>query len=194
MDGAARSEAIEVGGRRLAWTAVGEGPALLLVNGYAATAADWDPTFMAELGRSFRVICPDNRGVGASEPGDLGELTIDALAADLEALLDALELERAAVAGWSMGGFAAQRLTLGAPERVAALALLSTDPGGPSAALADLDVWNRLIDHSGTPREQATRMISLLFPPALAREIDEQFGQIVADARASLSKQTLEAQ
>jgi len=40
---AARNEAIDVGGRRLAWTSVGDGPALLLVNGYAATAADWDP-------------------------------------------------------------------------------------------------------------------------------------------------------
>ena len=43
VDGAARSEAIEVGGRRLAWTAVGEGPALLLVNGYALSLQriDW---------------------------------------------------------------------------------------------------------------------------------------------------------
>jgi len=37
-------------------------------------------------------------------------------------------------------------------------------------------------------------MISLLFPPDLAREIDERFGQIVADARASLSLPTLDAQ
>lgn len=194
MEAAAGSGTIDVGGRRLAWTAVGDGPPLLLVNGYAATAADWDPTFLAELGKSFRVICPDNRGVGDSQPGDLGELTIDAMAADLESLLDALELERAPVAGWSMGGFVAQRLALRVPERVAALVLLSTDPGGPSAALADMDVWDRLIDHSGTPREQATRMISLLFPLPLARDIDRQFGYIVADARASLSLQTLDAQ
>ncbi len=194
VEGATRTDAIEVGGRRLAWTAVGDGPALLLVNGYAATAADWDPTFVAELGKAFRVICPDNRGVGASEPGDLGGLTIDAMAADLEALLDALELERAPVVGWSMGGFVAQRLALRAPERVAALALLSTDPGGAATVRADADVWARLTDHAGTPREQASRLISLLFPPDVAREIDSQFGEVVAGARAGLSLATLTAQ
>jgi 3-oxoadipate enol-lactonase len=194
MEGSVGSETIEVGGRRLAWTAAGEGPALLLVNGYAATAADWDPTFVAELGTSFRVICPDNRGVGASEPGDLGELTIDAMAADLEALLDALELERAPVVGWSMGGFVAQRLALRAPERVATLVLLSTDPGGAATVRADAGAWARLTDHAGTPREQASRLISLLFPPDLAREIDSQFGEVVADARAGLEPATLTAQ
>lgn len=170
------------------------GPPLLLVNGYAATAADWDPTFLAELSKSFRVICPDNRGVGGSDLGDLNELTIDSMAADLEALLDALELERVAVAGWSMGGFVAQRLALRAPDRVAALVLLSTDPGGPSAVFADIDVWDSLIDYSGTPREQASRLISLLFPLRLARDIDRQFGEIVAEARAGLSPRTLDAQ
>ena len=35
----------------IAWTAVGDGPPLLLVNGYAATGADWDPSFLAALGR-----------------------------------------------------------------------------------------------------------------------------------------------
>jgi pimeloyl-ACP methyl ester carboxylesterase len=46
---------IEVGGRRLAWRTVGEGPELLLVNGYAATGADWDPVFLAGLGESHQV-------------------------------------------------------------------------------------------------------------------------------------------
>jgi len=194
VEGAAPSEAIEIDGRRLAWTAVGDGPPLLLVNGYAATAADWDPTFLAELGKSFGVICPDNRGVGGSDLGDPDGLTIDSMAADLEALLDALGLERAVVVGWSMGGFVAQRLALRASARVSALGLLSTDPGGPSAVFAEIDVWDRLVDYSGTPREQATRLIALLFPLRLARDIDRQFGELVADARASLSPRTLDAQ
>jgi pimeloyl-ACP methyl ester carboxylesterase len=79
-------------------------PPLLLLNGYAATAADWDPTFVATLARSFELICPDNRGVGAAPLGELdGPLTIEAMAADAEALLDARGIESLAVAGWSMG-------------------------------------------------------------------------------------------
>jgi pimeloyl-ACP methyl ester carboxylesterase len=184
---------IEIDGRRFAWRTVGRGPRLLLLNGYAATGADWDPTFLAALAESFEVICPDNRGVGGSELGE-GELTIDGMAADAEALLEALEVEALPVVGWSMGGFVAQRLATRSPGRVAALALLSTDPGGPAAVPADPDVWDRLRDHSGTPREQASRLIGLLFPPAVAAEIDREFGDLVAAARAELSAATLRAQ
>jgi pimeloyl-ACP methyl ester carboxylesterase len=172
---------------------LGEGPPLLLINGYAATSEDWDPTFLAALAESFEVICPDNRGVGAVPLGE-EELTIGGMAADLEALLDALEIEHATVVGWSMGGFIAQRLAMRAPARVAALALLATDPGGPDSVPAAAADWARLIDHSGTPRERANRLISLLFPPGLAREIDRQFGEIVAAAQAQLLPRTLRAQ
>lgn len=168
-------------------------PPLLLINGYAATAEDWDPTFLAELGRSHQVIHPDNRGVGGSGPGE-GELTIDAMAADLEELLDSMEIERLLVVGWSLGGFVAQRLAERSPVRVAALALISTDPGGPGAVAAAPEVWARLTDHTGTPREQASRLISLLFPAPLAAEIDSQFGEVVAAARAELSDAVLSAQ
>jgi pimeloyl-ACP methyl ester carboxylesterase len=184
---------IEVEGRRLAWRALGEGPPLLLINGYAATGEDWDPDFLATLAESFEVICPDNRGVGASELGE-AELTIDGMAADIEALLDAIAVERAVLVGWSMGGFVAQRLAARAPRRIAALALLATDPGGPDSVPAEATDWSRLTDHSGSPRERATRLISLLFPPELAKEIDRQFGEVVAAAQAQLSPQALRAQ
>jgi pimeloyl-ACP methyl ester carboxylesterase len=179
---------------QLAHRSVGSGPPLLLINGYAATGADWDPSFLERLGGSFEVICSDNCGVGDSPLLDPSHLSVDSMAADLEALLDRLGLERAPVVGWSLGGFVAQRLTARSPERVAALALLSTDPGGPEAMLAEPAVWSRLTDHSGTPREQASRMISLLFPPDLASQIDEQFGDVVAAARANLSDEVLTAQ
>jgi pimeloyl-ACP methyl ester carboxylesterase len=174
---------------------VGSGAPLLLVNGYAATSADWDPGLLYALGQSFRVICPDNRGVGRSEPGDAGEpLTIDAMAGDLETLLDALGIERAPVVGWSMGGFVAQRLAARAPTRVEAMVLLSSDPGGAAAVPPDPDVWARLTDVSGTPREQARRLLSLLFPPALGAEIDRRFGEVVAAARSELAPDVLRAQ
>jgi pimeloyl-ACP methyl ester carboxylesterase len=93
-----------------------------------------------------------------------------------------------------MGGFVAQRLALRSPQRVAALALLSTDPGGAEAVAPDPAVWARLIDHTGTARERATRLISLLFPPALAPEIDRRFGDVVAAAREALPLESLRAQ
>jgi pimeloyl-ACP methyl ester carboxylesterase len=193
---AARSptRTLDLDGRRLAWRTVGSGPQLLLVNGYAATGTDWDPQLLLRLSQSFEVICPDNRGIGESQLGDPAALAVDAMAEDLEQLLDALQLERVPVAGWSMGGFVAQRLALRSPQRVAQLVLLASDPGGAAAVPPDPAVWARLLDHSGSGREQATRLLGLLFPPPLAQEIDRKFGAIVAAARTSLDPEALAAQ
>ncbi len=185
---------MQIDGRCFAWRALGEGPPLLLLNGYAGAAADWDPTFLAALARSFSLVCPDNRGVGASELGEEAELSVDAMAGDCERLLAELGLDRTALVGWSMGGYVAQRLALRAPERVCAMVLLASAPGGPTAISAAPGVFARLTDYSGTPREQATRLLSLLFPPDVAAQIDRDFGELVAAARAQLSPRTLDAQ
>ena len=111
------TDRIEIEGRRFAWRVVGSGPRLLLLNGYAATGAGWDPTFLAALGETFEVICPDNRGVGGSDLG-VEELTVDGMAADLEQRLDARELARVPVVGWSMCGYVAQRLAAMLPGQV----------------------------------------------------------------------------
>jgi pimeloyl-ACP methyl ester carboxylesterase len=72
--------------------------------------------------------------------------------------------------------------------------LLGTDGGGPGAVLAEPTAWTRLVDHSGTPRQQATRLLSLLFPPEVSSEADRLFGDVVAEARANLSMEALSAQ
>lgn len=184
---------VERAGTTIAWRAVGSGSPLLLINGYAATAGDWDPTFLPGLARRRRVICVDNRGMGESSLGD-GELSIATMAADAEAVLDALEIDSAPVAGWSMGSFVAQQLAASAPERVERLILLAGDPGGPEAQLPRAADWAALTDRSGSPREQATRLLGVLFPAPLAAELDQQFGDVVARARAQLSHASLDAQ
>lgn len=177
----------------LAARTAGAGDPLVLVNGYAATKDDWDPAFVAALARQSTVLMPDNRGVGASPPAG-ADLSVGAMAADVLALMDAHGIEVADVAGWSMGGFIAQALAARAPERVRRLVLLSTDHGGPGAVLADAADWRALTDHGGTPREQATRLLGLLFPAELAAQLDAQVGDLVAQARAALPPEALDAQ
>lgn len=183
-----------VAGRRFAWRELGAGPRLLLVQGYAGGAEDWDPGFVAALGRSFSLVMPDNRGMGGSELGDPGAVSIDSMAADLEALLDRLAIDRLPVLGFSMGGFIAQALVARAPQRVASLTLLSTDPGGAEAVRAEPADWGRLIDHSGTPRERASRTLSVLFPPDVAAVFDREVGDLVAASQAALDPVALAAE
>lgn len=177
----------------IAWQTQGTGPPLLMVNGYAATGADWDPALLDELAHDFTVVCPDNRGMGDSPPV-AGRLTVAHMAEDLVGVLDGIGVERAAVAGWSMGGFLAQELAASHPERVCGLVLMATDPGGEEAVRAEPAATARLFDHGGSPREQASRLISLLFPEPLAGRVDAEFGEVVASARAALSEPALFAQ
>jgi 2-succinyl-6-hydroxy-2,4-cyclohexadiene-1-carboxylate synthase len=106
----------------------GDGTPLLLLHGFTGGASMWRPSVPAWPG--YRTIAVDLIGHGATEapPGE-SRYTMDRCTADLVALLDRLEVERAAVAGYSMGGRVALRLALAAPRRVAALVLESASPG-----------------------------------------------------------------
>src|SRR5215468_7654602 len=96
--------------------------------------------------------------------------------------------------GWSMGGFIAQARAVNYADRIDKLVLLSTDPGGIEADLASPDVWSELIDTSGTPNEQARRLLFLLFPNDVAESFYRQVGDIVAAARAQVSVELLNRQ
>jgi pimeloyl-ACP methyl ester carboxylesterase len=171
---------------------VGDGPPLLLLNGYAATGVDWDPAFLGTLAAHHRVILPDNIGLGGSTLAAGATVGgVEGMTADAIGLLDGLGIERVALAGWSMGGFVAQSLVRQVPTRISSLALISTHTGGPDSVDPEPGVFQRLTDHSGTPHQQATRLISLLFPPDRAPEADERFGNIVATARAALPERIL---
>jgi 3-oxoadipate enol-lactonase len=100
----------------------GEGPAVLLVHAGIADSRMWAPVAERLVAGGHRVVTCDLPGFGRSplEPGVVSE------AADLVALLDHLDVERAAVVGASFGGRVALELALRAPERVTALALLDS--------------------------------------------------------------------
>ena len=165
---------------------IGSGPPLLILNGFAATSADWDVSFIDRLASVNQLLIIDNRGIGASTgngaPFDIGQLADDA-----QRVIEMLGFERANVLGWSMGGFIAQTLAVQHPDRVGKLILLSSDPGGTDADLASPSVWSQLIETSGTPHEQARRLLSLLFPTEVAESVYRELGDVVAAARARLS-------
>jgi pimeloyl-ACP methyl ester carboxylesterase len=114
------------------WDERGQGDPLVLIMGYAARSAHWGEEFRDLLARRFRVISLDNRGTGESDkPAE--DWTMEDMAADVVAVMDAAGLRDAHVAGISMGGMVAQQLALSHPERLRTLTLISTHPGGPDA-------------------------------------------------------------
>jgi pimeloyl-ACP methyl ester carboxylesterase len=184
---------IPVDGAQIACRRLGTGQPLLVLNGFAATNADWDPLFLKTLASANELILLDNRGIGGSTD-DGRPFSIEQLAHDAARVIETLGFERTSVLGWSMGGFIAQTLALQHPQRVEKLILLSTDAGGTGAQLASPTVWSQLIDMSGTPHEQARRLLSLLFPNDVAESFYREFGDIVAAARARLSPQLVSRQ
>jgi proline iminopeptidase len=116
----------------------GEGvPLLLLHGGPGGTHHEFHP-FFSRAARFARVIYLDQRGCGLSDyvPGPDG-YSVEQAVADLEAVREALGLERWALLGWSYGGFLAQLYTIEHPDRVAGLVLVNALPGlaadlGPS--------------------------------------------------------------
>ncbi len=114
-------------------------PAILFSNSLGTDLRIWDGV-AARLAEQFRVIRYDKRGHGLTEavppPYSAGDL-----AADVVALLDALELEQAVICGVSVGGIVAQALALEHPERVRALILLDT-----GARIGTAESWQQRID------------------------------------------------
>ncbi|HTL79821.1 MAG TPA: alpha/beta hydrolase [Candidatus Babeliales bacterium] len=184
---------VAVDGAQIAYGRIGKGRPLLVLNGFGATSSDWDPSFIDRLASSNELILLNNRGIGGSTD-DGQPFDIERLADDAAHVIEILGIERANVMGWSMGGFIAQALAVKYKDRVGKLILLSTDPGGTEADLASSGVWFKLLDTSGTPNEQARRMMFLLFPTDVAESFYAQFGDIVAAAHAKLSVQLLNRQ
>jgi 2-succinyl-6-hydroxy-2,4-cyclohexadiene-1-carboxylate synthase len=112
----------------------GAGRSLLLLHGFTGSAATWAP-LSEMLAPYFRTLAPDLIGHGRSaSPSAAERYRVERCVSDLLALLDALEIERADVLGYSMGGRVALHLAAAAPDRVGALVLESSSPGIADAA------------------------------------------------------------
>src|SRR5689334_1232271 len=120
----------------------GEGDTLVLLHGgMVSTNPLWTgvpiayATYMDALATHFRVIAPDTRGCGRTRHSE-GPTTFDVLADDVAALIEALGLERPAVAGFSDGGITATILAFRHPGAVRAIVndagFDAFDPEGPT--------------------------------------------------------------
>jgi pimeloyl-ACP methyl ester carboxylesterase len=134
-------EVARVDGLEIAYERVGEGPPLVLVHGAAVDSRMWGPQLVA-LADEFTVVAWDEPGAGRSSdvPRDFG---LADYAICLAAVIGALDLGPAHVAGLSWGGTVAQELYRHHPELVATLLLVDTYAGW-KGSLPDEEVRGRV--------------------------------------------------
>ncbi len=125
---------IRTGDIETAWFEVGRGSPLILIHGQGDDHRLWRRA-IPELVMRHRLILYDVRGLGETTLGDANG-TLRQLGDDLHNLMGAIGLERAAVAGFSLGGTIAMRLAIDHPERVDVLFPIATSSRVGAAAAA----------------------------------------------------------
>jgi pimeloyl-ACP methyl ester carboxylesterase len=118
---------------------VRDGPALMLIHGSNASLHTWEP-WVRRLGGRFRIISLDLQGHGLTGriPGDC--YTPACMAATVEAVRAHLRIDRATIAGNSMGGAVALHYALAHPDRVTALVLVDSGGVPPVANMPPRDL------------------------------------------------------
>jgi pimeloyl-[acyl-carrier protein] methyl ester esterase len=118
-------------GRHLAFRECGSGPPLVMVHGWAMSSAVFSEAAAAFQG-DFRVLVPDLRGHGHSDPA--GDYGLADFAADLVEWLINLDLQEVSLLGWSLGGQVALELYHAVRPRIARIILVGTTPKFVAAA------------------------------------------------------------
>ena len=120
---------VHVGDIDIGYKMVGKGDPILLFNGASDNMDAWDPSFLKGLSLNHTVIVFDSRGIGNTTAGSK-PYSMQLLANDAAGLLDALNIDKADVFGYSLGSFIAQQFTVSYPEKVNRLILVAASCGG----------------------------------------------------------------
>jgi pimeloyl-ACP methyl ester carboxylesterase len=173
----APNQFVEVGDRRLAYRRFGTGPDMVLCVRFRGTMDVWDPLFLDLLAENFTVTIFDYRGLGHST-GQASYAKAD-MAQDVDDLVTALGIERLIIAGWSLGGFAAQVFAATRPEKVSHVLAIGTMPPGLM-----VKPFEQLFFETAWTREYGTREEYILFfEPNSARSralADQSLARIAA--------------
>lgn len=149
----------------LSYRVRGNGPPVLFIQGVGVHGDGWLPQIDA-LSAEYRCLWFDSRGLGRSLPAG-APVTVEQMAEDARALMDAEGWESAHVVGHSLGGLAALHLAFSARPRVRSLSLLCTFARGRDVGrLTAWLVWMGLRTLVGTHRMRRDAFLQMILPPA----------------------------
>src|ERR1700733_15085133 len=149
--------------------AEGEVP-LVLLQHFRGNLDNWDPALIDALASARRVVTFDNAGVGGST-GTTPD-TIEQMARDAIAFINAMEFRQADLLGFSIGSFVAQQIALIRPAIVRRLILASSAPQGA----AGMHGWApKVIGAIGTPQTSPEEYLNVFFTrSAASRQAGQQ--------------------
>ena len=184
----ARGEApgrfLEIDGERVHVLERGTGPPLVLLHGFAGSTFDWEQHVLEPLARDHRVVAIDLWSHGFSERRASQPLDFVAFADQAVAVLDALRIDSAAVAGHSMGAAVAAVLAAEHPDRVRCVVSVA---GVAPARSSEVSWFFRalLIPVLG---ELAMALTANLAPPQAPADYRQRMARVsrIDDTRASL--------
>jgi pimeloyl-ACP methyl ester carboxylesterase len=154
-----------------AYRDLGEGEVpLVLLQHFRGNLDNWDPALIDALAASRRVVTFDNAGVGASTGSTPN--TIEAMAHDAIAFLEAMEFQRVDLLGFSIGSFVAQEIALMRPDLLRRVVLASSAPQGA----AGIHGWApEVIGAVGQPETSPQGYLEVFFAPtATSRQAGQQ--------------------
>lgn len=166
-------------GTDLRYTDTGAGLPLVFLHGFPFSRGIWQKQVDA-LGASYRVIAPDLRGLGESEP-QTGPTTMAQCAAEVRELLVRLATGPVVLIGHSMGGYVALAFARQFPEMLQGLVLVSTKAGGDTAEAAA----RRRVMADDVRARGVQVVVMALAPKMLAA--DNEDAQMVEEVRACMS-------
>jgi len=168
---------------------------LVLLQHFRGNLDNWDPALVDALAADRRVVAFDNVGVGATTGRTPN--TVEAMAHDAIAFLEAMDLQRVDLLGFSIGSFVAQEMALIRPDLLRRVVLASSTPQGA----AGMHGWApEVIGAVGAPETTPQGYISVFFAPTdTSREAGRQaagriFGGRTTDRDEPTTWQTRQAQ
>jgi len=151
---------VELPTAHIAYKTLGKGEPLLLCTGFSATMEIWATPMIERLQEQYQLILFDYRGMGYSTNSDTA-FSIQTLAEDVFELCEHLDIKKADILGWSMGGYVAQMFALKHPELVSRLILYASDGGDTTVIDPDQRILDMLVDTASGPQG----LLGTLFTP-----------------------------
>ncbi len=156
-------------------------PAILFSSGLGGSARYWDPHVDAFVAAGFRVLRYDHRGTGRSPDLLNSSHTIDDMADDALAVLDAAGIERAHMVGHAIGALIALAIAKRAPARLDRLVLINAWMRMPAPTIRCFEARLALLRHAGRAAFVAAQPI-FLYPARFLAENAERIDRECATA------------